>query len=91
MVILQLWGGLTDILNISGHRLGTMEIESALVAYEDVARSCCNFKRKLRPTEQSIVAFVILKSKRPENFEGNFGKAKILQNWVAAEIGPIAS
>ena len=82
-------GRIDDVLNISGHRLGTMEIESALVAYEDVAEAAVVGK----PDEvsgESIVAFVVLKSKRPENVKENAEKAKVLQNWVAEQIGPIA-
>ena len=68
MVTLQLWGRIDDVLNISGHRLGTMEIESALVAYEDVAEAAVVGKPD-EVTGESIVAFVVLKSKRPENIE----------------------
>ena len=82
-------GRIDDVLNISGHRLGTMEIESALVAYEDVAEAAVVGKPD-EVTGESIVAFVVLKSKRPENFEEISEKAKVLQNWVAKEIGPIA-
>ena len=82
-------GRIDDVLNISGHRLGTMEIESALVAYEDVAEAAVVGKPD-EVTGESIVAFVVLKSKRPENLEEIAEKAKILQNWVAKQIGPIA-
>ena len=82
-------GRIDDVLNISGHRLGTMEIESALVAYEDVAEAAVVGKPDAI-TGESIVAFVVLKSKRPEKFEEISEKAKVLQNWVAMEIGPIA-
>ena len=82
-------GRIDDVLNISGHRLGTMEIESALVAYEDVAEAAVVGKPD-EVTGESIVAFVVLKSKRPENVEEISEKAKVLQNWVAKEIGPIA-
>jgi len=82
-------GRIDDVLNISGHRLGTMEIESALVAYEDVAEAAVVGKPD-EVTGESIVAFVVLKSKRPENLEEIAEKAKVLQNWVAKQIGPIA-
>ncbi len=82
-------GRIDDVLNISGHRLGTMEIESALVAYEDVAEAAVVGKPD-EVTGESIVAFVVLKSKRPENVKEISEKAKVLQNWVAKEIGPIA-
>tara|TARA_X000000950_G_scaffold286634_1_gene396153 strand:- start:97 stop:2076 length:1980 start_codon:yes stop_codon:yes gene_type:complete len=82
-------GRIDDVLNISGHRLGTMEIESALVAYEDVAEAAVVAKPD-EVTGESIVAFVVLKSKRPENIEEISEKVKVLQNWVAKQIGPIA-
>ena len=82
-------GRIDDVLNISGHRLGTMEIESALVAHADVAEAAVVGKPD-EVTGESIVAFVVLKSKRPENVEEISGKSKVLQNWVAREIGPIA-
>ena len=82
-------GRIDDVLNISGHRLGTMEIESALVAYEDVAEAAVVGKPD-EVTGESVVAFVVLKSKRPENVEEVAEKAKVLQNWVAKQIGPIA-
>ena len=82
-------GRIDDVLNISGHRLGTMEIESALVAYEDVAEAAVVGKPD-EVTGESIVAFVVLKSKRPEKIEEISEKAKVLQNWVAKQIGPIA-
>ena len=89
MVTFTIMGRIDDVLNISGHRLGTMEIESALVAYEDVAEAAVVGKPD-EVTGESIVAFVVLKSKRPENVEEISEKAKVLQNWVAKEIGPIA-
>ncbi|GAB6049180.1 acetate--CoA ligase [Hydrogenophilus islandicus] len=81
-------GRIDDVLNVSGHRMGTMEIESALVAHELVAEAAV-VGRPDEITGEAIVAFVVLKRPRPEGEEA----AKIvkeLQNWVAKEIGPIA-
>ena len=81
-------GRIDDVLNVSGHRLGTMEIESALVANPLVAEAAVVGK----PHEikgEGIVAFVVLKGSRPE---GDAAKKIIaeLREWVAKEIGPIA-
>ncbi|MCB1986043.1 MAG: acetyl-coenzyme A synthetase, partial [Nitrosomonas sp.] len=77
-----------DVLNVSGHRLGTMEIESALVANPLVAEAAVVGKPHDIKGEV-VVAFVVLKGDFPS--EGD--KARIvteLRNWVAQEIGPIA-
>jgi len=81
-------GRIDDVLNVSGHRLGTMEIESALVANPLVAEAAIVGK----PHEikgESIVAYVVLKGTRPE---GDAAKKIVaeLRDWVAKEIGPIA-
>lgn len=81
-------GRIDDVLNVSGHRLGTMEIESALVANPLVAEAAVVGK----PHEikgESIVAYVVLKGARP----GGEAAKKIvaeLRDWVGKEIGPIA-
>src|SRR5210317_1544388 len=81
-------GRIDDVLNVSGHRLGTMEVESALVSNEMVTEAAvigrpCDLKG------ESIVAFVVLKGSRP-----SADKAKsiilTLRDWVGKEIGPIA-
>ena len=78
-----------DVLKVSGHRLGTMEIESALVANPLVAEAAV-VGRPHDIKGESIVAFVVLKGARP----GDAAKAKeiveTLRNWVTKEIGPIA-
>ncbi|HJV27411.1 MAG TPA: acetate--CoA ligase [Aromatoleum sp.] len=81
-------GRIDDVLNVSGHRMGTMEIESALVAHEKVAEAAV-VGRPDDLTGEAIVAFVVLKGNRPT---GEDAKAVIkeLQNWVGHEIGPIA-
>jgi acetyl-CoA synthetase len=81
-------GRIDDVLNVSGHRLGTMEIESALVAHDLVAEAAVVGK----PDDikgESIVAYVVLKGERAT---GEQAKAIVneLRNWVGKEIGPIA-
>ncbi|QDD06875.1 acetate--CoA ligase [Candidatus Methylopumilus planktonicus] len=81
-------GRIDDVLSVSGHRLGTMEIESSLVSNPLVAEAAVVGK----PHEikgESIVAYVVLKGKRPE---GEEAKAIVnqLRDWVGKEIGPIA-
>jgi acetyl-CoA synthetase len=81
-------GRIDDVLNVSGHRLGTMEIESALVAHESVAEAAVVG----RPHEikgESIVAFVIMKGDRPLGEDAE-RMVQELREWVSKEIGPIA-
>ena len=81
-------GRIDDVLNVAGHRLGTMEIESALVSNPLVAEAAV-VGRPDELTGEAVVAFVVLKQARPN---GNDAKqiVKQLQDWVAKEIGPIA-
>jgi acetyl-CoA synthetase len=81
-------GRIDDVLNVSGHRLGTMEIESALVANQLVAEAAVVGKPHDIKGE-SIVAYVVLKGKRPEGEEAKKITAE-LREWVGKEIGPIA-
>ena len=81
-------GRIDDVLNVSGHRMGTMEIESALVAHEKVAEAAV-VGRPDDVTGEAIVAFVVLKGPRPTGDEAK-AVVKELQNWVGHEIGPIA-
>ncbi|MFP4896066.1 acetate--CoA ligase [Paraburkholderia sp. EG304] len=81
-------GRIDDVLNVSGHRMGTMEIESALAAHSLVAEAAVVG----RPDEtigEAIVAFVVLKGPRPEGAEAK-KVAEQLRAWVGKEIGPIA-
>ena len=81
-------GRTDDVLNVSGHRLGTMEIESALVSHELVAEAAVVGK----PHEvkgESITAFVVLAGDRPSSEQAK-EIAQSLRDWVAKEIGPIA-
>ncbi|MDZ4203143.1 MAG: acetate--CoA ligase [Gallionella sp.] len=82
-------GRIDDVLNVSGHRLGTMEIESALVANPLVAEAAVVGK----PHEikgEAVVAFVVLKGARPADAAAAKKLAEELRNWVGHEIGPIA-
>ncbi|PWB59109.1 MAG: acetate--CoA ligase [Nitrosomonadales bacterium] len=81
-------GRIDDVLNVSGHRLGTMEIESALVANPLVAEAAVVGK----PHEikgEAVVAYVVLKGARPEGDAARQIAAE-LRDWVGKEIGPIA-
>ncbi len=81
-------GRIDDVLNVSGHRLGTMEVESALVAHERVAEAAVVGK-KHEIKGEAIVAFVICKGDRPVGDEAKAMVAE-LRDWVAKEIGAIA-
>ena len=81
-------GRIDDVLNVSGHRLGTMEIESALVANPHVAEAAV-VGRPDAMTGEAVCAFVVLKQARPSGAEAE-KIAKELRDWVAKEIGPIA-
>jgi acetyl-CoA synthetase len=80
-----LMGRVDDVINVSGHRLGTMEIESALVAHAKVAEAAVVG----RPDElkgQAIAAFVTL----DEGYEPSEALRQELRQWVAKEIGALA-
>jgi acetyl-CoA synthetase len=83
-----LLGRVDDVMNVSGHRLSTTEIESALVAHEATAEAAV-VGASDETTGQAVVAFVILK----ESFlkaHSPEGLAAQLRAWVAEQIGPIA-
>lgn len=82
-------GRIDDVLNVSGHRLGTMEIESALVANPLVAEAAVVGKPHDIKGE-AVVAFVVLKGDYPQEGEEKIKIINELRNWVAQEIGPIA-
>lgn len=84
----RITGRIDDVLNVSGHRMGTMEIESALVAHPIVAEAAV-VGRPDDLTGEAIVAFVVLKRSRPTGDEAK-AIAKELRDWVGKEIGPIA-
>jgi acetyl-CoA synthetase len=81
-------GRIDDVLNVSGHRLGTMEIESALVAHPRVAEAAVVGKPHDIKGE-SVFTFVVLKGDRPE---GGIDEAltQELRAWVGEKIGAIA-
>ena len=81
-------GRIDDVLNVSGHRLGTMEIESALVSHPMVAEAAVVGKPHDIKGE-AIVAYVVLKRARPIGEEAKQIVVE-LRNHVAHEIGPIA-
>ncbi len=81
-------GRIDDVLNVSGHRMGTMEIESALVAHPLVAEAAV-VGRPDDLTGEAICAFVVLKRSRPTGDEAK-QIANELRNWVGKEIGRIA-
>ena len=81
-------GRIDDVLNVSGHRMGTMEIESCLVANPLVAEAAV-VGRPDDMTGEAICAFVVLKGGRPTGDEAK-KLATDLRNWVGKEIGPIA-
>ncbi|MBX6392583.1 MAG: AMP-binding protein, partial [Burkholderiales bacterium] len=82
-------GRIDDVLNVSGHRLGTMEIESALVANTKLVAEAAVIGRPDEVTGEAIVAFVVTKGPRPTGEEAK-RVAEELREWVAKEIGPIA-
>jgi len=79
-------GRVDDVLNISGHRMGTAEIESALVAHQDVAEAAVvGYPHEIKG--QGIYTFVTLNA----GTEGSESLAKELVQWIRKEIGPVAS
>lgn len=85
----RITGRIDDVLNVSGHRMGTMEIESALVAKTDLVAEAAVVGRPDDLTGEAICAFVVLKRGKPTGEEAK-QIANELRNWVAKEIGPIA-
>ncbi len=82
-----LLGRVDDVMNVSGHRISTTEVESALVSHPKVAESAV-VGASDPTTGQAIVAFVILRQSAGE--DGGDALAKELRDHVAKEIGPIA-
>jgi len=85
----RIMGRIDDVLNVSGHRLGTMEIESALVANTKLVAEAAVVGRPDELTGEAIVAFVVTKGPRPNGEEAK-KVGQELRDWVAKEIGPIA-
>jgi acetyl-CoA synthetase len=82
-------GRIDDVLNVSGHRMGTMEIESALVSHTELVAEAAVVGRPDETTGEAICAFVVLKRPRPTGEEAQ-KIAKELRDWVGKQIGPIA-
>ena len=80
-----LLGRVDDVMNVSGHRISTIEVESALVDHQEVAEAAVAARNDAQ-TGQAIVAFVTLKGGE----EGSVDKLEELRNHVAKKIGPIA-
>jgi acetyl-CoA synthetase len=85
----RIMGRIDDVLNVSGHRLGTMEIESALVANTKLVAEAAVVGRPDDLTGEAVVAFVVTKGPRPMGEDAKKMAAE-LRDWVAKEIGPIA-
>ncbi len=85
----RIMGRIDDVLNVSGHRLGTMEIESALVSNSKLVAEAAVVGRPDELTGEAVCAFVVLKGARPSGEDAK-KIAQELRNWVAKEIGPIA-
>ena len=85
----DLWvlGRVDDVMNVSGHRLSTTEIESALVSHPKVAEAAV-VGAKDEDTGQAVVAFVIL---RDEAGDGGEDIVEELRKHVRTQIGPIAT
>jgi acetyl-CoA synthetase len=82
-------GRIDDVLNVSGHRMGTMEIESALVAHTELVAESAVVGRPDDTTGEAICAFVVLKRTCPTGDEAH-AMANVLRQWVGQQIGPIA-
>ncbi|MEK9908721.1 MAG: acetyl-coenzyme A synthetase, partial [Aquiluna sp.] len=86
---LWLLGRVDDVMNVSGHRLSTTEIESALVAHEFVAEAAV-VGASDETTGQAVVAFVILRRSQLDHTGDEANVSKTLRDHVAKQIGPIA-
>ena len=86
---ITIMGRIDDVLNVSGHRLGTMEIESALVANSKLVAEAAVVGRPDDLTGEAVCAFVVLKGPRPSGEEAQ-KIARELRDWVGKEIGAIA-
>ncbi|PZR51764.1 acetate--CoA ligase [Xylanimonas oleitrophica] len=87
-----LLGRVDDVMNVSGHRLSTTEIESALVSHDIVAEAAVVGAND-ETTGQAVVAFVILRGEHADRASTPEGAAEVqaeLRNHVGKEIGPIA-
>jgi len=81
-------GRIDDVVNVSGHRLGTMEVESALVAHERVVEAAV-VSRPHDVKGESIFAYVVFRGDRPTGDEAD-ALTKELRDWVGEQVGAIA-
>ena len=81
-------GRIDDVVNVSGHRLGTMEVESALVAHERVVEAAV-VSRPHDVKGESIFAYVVFRGERPTGDEAD-ALTKELRDWVGEQVGSIA-
>ena len=81
-------GRIDDVVNVSGHRLGTMEVESALVSHERVVEAAV-VSRPHDVKGESIFAYVVFQGDRPVGDEAN-SLTKELRDWVGEQVGSIA-
>jgi len=88
-VYFTITGRIDDVLNVSGHRLGAMEIESALLSCTDLVAEAAVVGRPDDTTGEAVCAFVVLKGNRP-NGEQAAVIAKKVRDWVGKETSPIA-
>ena len=84
-----LLGRIDDVIKVSGHRLSTAEIESALVEHHWVAEAAV-VGAKDEITEQAVVAFVILRQDQLGDAPNEEEIGKVLRSWVTEKIGAIA-
>jgi acetyl-CoA synthetase len=87
--VLWLLGRVDDVMNVSGHRISTTEVESALVSHPSVAEAAVVGAQD-PTTGQAIVAFVTVKGHVADDVSGGEAFIKELRDHVAKEIGPIA-
>jgi acetyl-CoA synthetase len=81
-------GRIDDVLNVSGHRLGTMEVESALVAHARVVEAAVvGYPHDVKG--EGVMAYVVLKGDRPQGEDARL-LIQELREWVGKEIGAIA-
>jgi acetyl-CoA synthetase len=84
-----LLGRVDDVINVSGHRLSTAELESALVAHPWVAEAAV-VGASDEVTGQALVAFVILRESHKAEIKDDADVSKVLRDHITKEIGPIA-
>jgi acetyl-CoA synthetase len=87
----EIWilGRVDDVMNVSGHRLSTTEIESALVSHPFVAEAAVVGATD-ETTGQAVVAFVILRADQVANAGSESEVSAVLREHVSKQIGPIA-